>query len=135
MGGAAAGPRAHFGGGAVTVALALAIAVAGALAATARYALSLLLAGRAGWAVLVVNVVGSAIGGGVLALAERAELSADARLILLTGLCGGLTTFSTFGVETMQLALAGRVRAAALNVGANLALGVGAAAGAFLLLR
>jgi len=119
----------------VTVWLALTIAVVGALAATARYAVTLLLAGRVGWAVFVVNVVGSAIGGGVLALAERAEISADLRLVLLTGLCGGLTTFSTLGVETIQLVLAGRVRAAALSVGANLAVGVGAAAGAFLLLR
>jgi len=119
----------------MTLLLALTIMLVGALAATVRYGISLLLAAQAGWAVLVVNVAGSAIGGGILALADRAAISGDLRLILLTGLCGGLTTFSTFGVETVQLALAGRVRAALLNVGANLALGVGAAAGAYLLLR
>jgi len=119
----------------MTVVLALTIMVVGALAATVRYGISRLLARRAGWGVFVVNVVGSAIGGGVLALADRATVSDDLRLVLLTGLCGGLTTFSTFGVETVQFALDGRLRAAALNVGANLAVGIGAAAGAFLLLR
>jgi len=119
----------------MTVVLALTIMVVGALAATVRYGISMLLAQRAGWGVFVVNVVGSAIGGAVLALAQRGAVSDDGRLILLTGLCGGLTTFSTFGVETVQFALDGRLRAAALNVGANLAVGIGAAAGAFLLLR
>jgi CrcB protein len=80
------------------------------------------------WAVLVVNVVGSAIGGAVLALAQLGSVSGDIRLILLTGFCGGLTTFSTFGVETIQLVMGGRARVAALSVLANLLLGIGAAA-------
>jgi CrcB protein len=119
----------------VTVLLALTIMVVGAVAATVRYGISRLLAHHAGRGVFVVNVVGSAIGGAVLALADRGAVSDDLRLVLLTGLCGGLTTFSTFGVETIQFALDGRLRAAALNVGANLAVGIGVAAGAFLLLR
>jgi CrcB protein len=45
-------------------------------------------------------------------------------LILLSGVAGGLTTFSTFSVETMQLVMDGRARVAALNVGANLGAGV-----------
>jgi CrcB protein len=77
--------------------------------------------------VLVVNVVGSAIGGVLLALAARSDISAELCLILLTGLCGGLTTFSTWSVESIQLALEGRARGAVMNVGLNLVLG-GAAA-------
>jgi CrcB protein len=119
----------------VSIALALTVMVVGAAAATARFGLSLLLAGRAGWAVLAVNVAGSAIGGVVLGLAERAAVSADLRLVLLTGLCGGLTTFSTFGVETVQLVQDGRMRVAAWSVAANLVLGVGAAALGYLLAR
>jgi fluoride exporter len=86
-------------------------------------------------AVLLVNVIGSAIGGAVLALAEREGVSADVRLVLLTGLCGGLTTFSTFTVETIQLVEQGKARLALLNVGSNLVLGLTAAACAYLLLR
>lgn len=114
----------------------VAVLVAGAIGSLARYLVSLAFARRGGfpWAVLVVNVVGSAVGGAILALATRGDLSADIRLILLTGFCGGLTTFSTFSVESIQLVLDGRGRVAALSIAANLVLGVGAAAVAYLLL-
>jgi CrcB protein len=109
--------------------IALAVIAAGALGGLARYLVSRALArSRFPWAVLAVNVAGSAIGGVVLGLAMRAELAADLRLVLLTGFCGGLTTFSTFSVETVQLVLEGRTRTAVLSVAANLGLGIGAAA-------
>lgn len=87
------------------------------------------------WAVLVVNVFGSALAGVVLGLAERAALGEDVRLILLTGVCGGLTTFSTFGVETVQLVQQRRPGIAVLSVAANVVLGVGACALGFLFMR
>lgn len=98
----------------------LAVCLAGALGAVLRYGVGLLV--RSPWAVLVVNVVGSFVGGVVVASA-----SGDARVILLTGLCGGLTTFSTLSVETVQLVLDGRARVAAFSVGLNVALGLVAA--------
>ena len=121
----------------MTPLLALAVIAAGAVAAVVRYLVSAAFARRRGfpWAVLTVNVAGSLIGGAVLGLAERAAVSADLRVILLTGLCGGLTTFSTFSVETIQLVQAGKTRVALLSVAGNLVLGVGAAALAHLLLR
>lgn len=116
-----------------------AVVVAGTAGALLRYAVSLVFAHadargrpaqRAAFprAVLVVNVVGSALSGGLLALAERQGVSAEFFLILVTGLCGGLTTFSTWSVETIQLALEGRMRVAIANVALNLALGLAAAA-------
>jgi len=119
----------------MTPLLALVIMATGAGAAVVRYAVSLVFGTRFVWAVLVVNVVGSAIGGAVLGLAERAAIGDDLRVILLTGLCGGLTTFSTFSVETIQLVQSGRTRSAIASVGANLLLGIGAAALAYLALR
>jgi CrcB protein len=121
----------------VTPLAAVAVVLAGAVGAVVRYLVTLALAGRPGfpWAVLAVNVAGSLLGGAVLALAERAAITADVRLVLLTGLCGGLTTFSTFGIETVQLVLDGRARTAVASVAANLVLGVGAATLAYLLLR
>ena len=109
--------------------IALAVIAAGAVGALARYLVSrAFAAAHYPWAVLVVNVVGSAIGGAVFGLATRAALSADVRLVLLTGLCGGLTTFSTLSVETVQLVLEGRTRTAVSSIAANLVLGVAAAA-------
>jgi CrcB protein len=103
----------------------LAVLGAGAVGAVARWLVTKLFAGaRFPVAVLVVNVVGSAVGGALLALSVSAGISADLRLILLTGLCGGLTTFSTFSVETVQLVLAGRTKTAVASVLANLTLGL-----------
>ena len=113
--------------------IAAVVILVGALAALARYLVTRAIA--VPWGVLVVNVVGSAIGGVVLGLAERAAVGDDIRLILITGLCGGLTTFSTFSVETIQLVTEGKLRRAALSVAGNLVLGIGAAAIGFLLAR
>ena len=117
--------------------VALAVIAAGAVGSVVRYSVSLAFARSPAfpWAVLAVNLVGSLLGGALLALAERAAISADLRVILLTGLCGGLTTFSTFSVETIELVQAGRTRVALLSVAGNLVLGVGAASLAYLLLR
>ena len=96
------------------------VLLAGALGALLRFATVHFV--RAPWGVLVVNVAGSLLGGALVAGTEG-----NLRLILLTGLCGGLTTFSTFSVETIQLVLGGKTRVAVLSVGANLVLGIGAA--------
>ena len=110
----------------------IAAVVAGAGGAVLRYLLARALTGRDGfpWAVLVVNVIGSGLGGAVLGLAERGVVSADIRLIVLGGLCGGLTTFSTWSVETIQLVHEGKGRTAILSVALNLVVGVGTAAAA-----
>jgi CrcB protein len=113
--------------------IAAAVVVAGIVGAVIRFLVSRAFAPRTSfpWAVLVVNVVGSGIGGVVVALWTDAGLSSDWRLILLTGFCGGLTTFSTFSVETVQLLTSGRARVAVWSIAANLVLGVGAAAVAY----
>jgi CrcB protein len=55
------------------------------------------------WGLLVVNGVGSAIAGVVLA-----ATTGDLRLLLLVGLCGALTTFSGFAWESDRLWSAAR---------------------------
>lgn len=109
----------------------VAVLVAGAVGAVIRYLVSRAFAGqRFPAAVLVVNVVGSATGGVLLA-----TTSGDLRLILLTGFCGGLTTFSTLTIETVQLVLDGKSRTAFLSVAANVVLGIGAAVIGYLIAR
>ncbi|MDO9590938.1 MAG: CrcB family protein [Microcella sp.] len=107
----------------------LAVAVGGALGAVLRQLTSVSLAGRGRipWGVLVVNVVGSFIAGVALAAPLGDVYTSTAQLIIVSGLCGGITTFSTLAVETIQLALEGKHRAAATSVALNLALGVPAA--------
>lgn len=102
------------------------VLVAGAVGTLTRY-----LVGRAAanaswpWPVLAVNVAGSLLAG--------VAIHTDLALIAVTGLAGGLTTFSTFSVETVQLFSEGRWRAATASVALNVTLGLAAAtAGWFL---
>ncbi len=115
-----------------------AVLLAGGAAAVIRYGLSVMLARTSAaegfpWTVLIVNVVGSGIGGAVLGLAHGAGIPSELQLVILTGVCGGLTTFSTFSVETIQLITHGRWRAAMLNVGLNLVVSLGACVLGYLL--
>lgn len=101
----------------LVVAMALA---GGAVAALVRYAVAVRSAGSAfPWAVLIVNIAGSLIAGVALAVAEVLG-AGELRYVLLGGIAGGLTTFSTLSVETVQLVMARRTRAALVSVGANL---------------
>ena len=115
----------------------LLIAVAGGLGALVRFGLQKLLPAHGfhiPLGVLLANVAGSLIAGFTagLALASTDSETATA-LIVITGFCGGLTTFSTFALETIQLNQAGTGKAAVLNVVANVVLGLLAALGGILL--
>ena len=59
---------------------------------------------------VVANMVGGYIIGLAIAfLAASATLSPEWRLLIITGFCGGLTTFSTFSAETVALMQEGRL--------------------------
>jgi CrcB protein len=76
------------------------------------------------WGTFVVNMVGSFI----LGLVAGAAVPAWALTLVGTGFCGALTTFSTFGYETVRLLEDGSYAAGLANASANLALGLGACA-------
>jgi CrcB protein len=81
---------------------------------------------------LVVNVTGSLLIGLVAGLAEsRSLLSAEARLLLVTGVLGGYTTFSAFSLETLLLLRAGQTTTAVTSVALQVLLGVVAAFAGF----
>lgn len=59
---------------------------------------------------LVANLVGGyIIGVAVAYFASAPNLSPEWRLLIITGFCGGLTTFSTFSAETLTLVQQGRL--------------------------
>ncbi|MDP2323403.1 MAG: fluoride efflux transporter CrcB [Gammaproteobacteria bacterium] len=81
---------------------------------------------------LVVNVTGSFLIGLLMGLAEsRAVLTAETRLLLVTGLLGGYTTFSAFSLETLMLFRAGQTGTALSSVVLQVLLGVAAAFAGF----
>jgi fluoride exporter len=100
----------------------LLVAVGGALGSVARYKLSgYVLHHTIDWrfpaGTFAVNVIGCLVAGLLAGLAERhSALSPEARLLLLTGVLGGFTTFSAFGLETMFLLKRGDVLVAAANI-------------------
>ena len=86
------------------------------------------------WATLTVNVVGSALLGAVVGLAVSGRLGDLALAALGAGLAGGLTTFSTFALDVVELLRERRRGTAAGYVLLSVAMGTTAASGAYLLL-
>jgi CrcB protein len=73
---------------------------------------------------LTANVTGSFLIGFLTGLASKSEiLSADMRLFLMAGFCGGFTTFSSFTNENLQLIQNGQFLNAAVYIGISLFLG------------
>lgn len=76
---------------------------------------------------LIVNVFGCLVIGVVMAIVhERTWISREWQAFIVTGFIGGLTTFSAYGYQSVELFLQQQTRLAVLNVAANLALGFGA---------
>nr|WP_272921634.1 fluoride efflux transporter CrcB [Streptomyces sp. SID8354] len=79
------------------------------------------------WGTFAVNVVGSLILGLLTGAAAAGAAGPHTRLLLGTGLCGALTTYSTFSYETLRLTVDGARRYAVLNVVLSLVAGLAAA--------
>ena len=100
----------------------LLVALGGAVGSVARYKISgYVLHHTIDWrfpaGTFAVNVLGCLVAGVLAGLAEKHDLlSADARLLLFTGLLGGFTTFSAFGLETMYLVRRGDFVIAGANI-------------------
>ncbi len=110
------------------------VALGGALGSISRFGVATAMAAIVGagfpWATLTVNIVGSFLIGLITALGlELGRLPDEVRVFLTTGVMGGLTTYSTFSLDTVRLIEAGEhLRAAGYLVGTT-ALCVGACAG------
>jgi CrcB protein len=106
----------------------VAIFVGGALGALARAGLVELAPAGEGewpWATFVANIAGClALGYFITRLQERLPLSAYRRPLLGTGLCGALTTFSTFQLELIRMLEHDRVGLAAVYAVASIGLGL-----------
>ena len=104
-----------------------AVFVGGALGTLARAALATLAApdpGRWPWPTFTVNIVGAfLLGYFTTRLLERLPVSSYRRPLLGTGLCGGLTTFSTMQVELLGMLDDGRTGLAAGYAAASIAVG------------
>lgn len=110
----------------------LVVALGGALGSVARYVASSQIGSVWGtafpWGTLIVNVLGGLVIGGLTGLAAaRLDLSAEGRLLLVTGFLGGFTTFSAFSLEVVLLIERHEWAAAGAYVIASVVGSVGAA--------
>jgi CrcB protein len=108
----------------------LLVAAGGAVGAMTRYKLGgLILHHTTHWkfplSTFVVNVSGC-LAAGVLAgwIVRHDVFSGDVRLFLFTGLLGGYTTFSAFGLETVSLLQRSEFLLAIVNVGLSTLAGI-----------
>lgn len=70
---------------------------------------------------LVANILGGYIIGLAIAyFAHASDLSPEWRLLVITGFCGSLTTFSTFSAEVVTLLQAGRIGWAATTIAVHI---------------
>jgi fluoride exporter len=104
------------------------IMIGSALGGAARYWLSGFVAERFGetfpWGTLLVNISGSFVIGFFNTLTGpdgRLLVGSTARQFVMVGLCGGYTTFSSFSLQTLNLAREGEWLRAGGNVGLSVA--------------
>ncbi|MGV9883597.1 fluoride efflux transporter CrcB [Streptomyces sp. NPDC003006] len=79
------------------------------------------------WGTFTVNVVGCLILGVLTGAVTAGAASSATKLFLGTGLCGALTTYSTFSYETLRLAEEGARFYAVANALGSVVAGLGAA--------
>jgi len=103
----------------------LAVFIGGGVGSVARWYVSLKMNGISPvlpLGTLTVNLVGAfIIGLGIAIFSRMTHLDPVWKLLLTTGFCGGLTTFSTFSLELVYMLQDGRFAAALLNILLNLA--------------
>ena len=115
------------------------IAAGGALGAILRYTITgavfKLIPGPFPWGTLVVNISGCLVIGAVWQLFEGFHISPNIRLFLMVGALGAYTTFSTFGLETLNLIREGETGHALFYILASNVIGVAAVYAGLLIAR
>ena len=99
----------------------LLVAIGGALGSIARYLMASSIQTASGWefpiGTVLVNILGCFLMGILYVLiVARHDPRHDLRALLMVGVMGGFTTFSSFSLETVTLAMNGHYTSATLNV-------------------
>lgn len=107
----------------------LMVAIGGAVGSAMRYltskAIQDWLPNAFPYGTFAVNLLGCLVIGFLYGLVDRNILcDSSLKLLLITGLCGGFTTFSTFSNESLSLVQQGHLLYAVLYVGGSVCLGM-----------
>ncbi len=106
------------------------VALGGAIGSMVRYSVSAFVVKQVNpvhfpWGTFSVNILGCMLAGVFLLVAESVQsISQEARLFIVTGLLGGFTTFSAFGIETLGLIRRGEILIALSYASLSIIVGV-----------
>jgi CrcB protein len=103
--------------------------IGGGLGSICRYGIAVLLrpyTDHFPYATLTANIVSCIVLGWLFAYSQRVGVSSTVALLLMTGFCGGFSTFSTFSLETFTLLTSGQASAALVNILGSLVICLGA---------
>ena len=104
----------------------LLVFIGGGFGSCLRYAFSVLIKTKPNsfpWPTLSANLISCFLIGLLIAIFSKGNLSSDHRFLLITGFCGGFSTFSTFGAEVFQLIKSGFILMAISYVLASVIVG------------
>lgn len=110
--------------------------IAGGVGAGLRYSATIFAPAKKDgfpFAIFVVNAVGSLLVGLFTALLANALVTPEVAFVLVAGFCGGLTTMSTFAVDSIERLRAGHWMVAGLNIVGSTAVGLLAVGAGYLL--
>jgi CrcB protein len=104
------------------------IALGGSIGALARFGIAKFVNQISGgvfpWGTMTVNFIGLFVIGFLYELFEKTLVPSEIRLFLTVGFLGALTTFSTYGMETITLFRNGQYGAAVLNIALSNIVGI-----------
>lgn len=106
----------------------LAVFVGGGFGAIARFGIGKALVFDQHWfyfGTFAANIISSLLLGYLVALSLKGEINEQAQLLLMTGFCGGFSTFSTFSLENYNLLQEGNFAAALTYSGLSILAGLG----------
>lgn len=107
---------------------ALIVAAGGAVGCALRYSIAAYLTSRFGsaypWGTTAVNLLGALVFGVVWSVTETSSAATAIRLFVLTGMMGGLTTFSTLAFEITEALMSRRAPVALLHTCVHAVVGV-----------
>ena len=102
----------------------LIVALGGAVGSACRYLITKIADTSFPWATFSVNILGSLLIGLLIGWLNRGILSPEMKLLLVSGFCGGFTTFSTFANESFRMLKTGEIFLFFFFLGASVVIGV-----------
>lgn len=104
------------------------VAIGGGLGSVFRFLSNFIIAknlpGKLHYATFLVNVIGCLLIGLLIGYLNKQSESDQLKLLLVTGFCGGFTTFSTFGLENYSFIQSGNITTSLLYTAFSIIIGI-----------